>query len=157
MEQTEVQTIIEDKCWIVTQQGVKLGTVMRVDEVNGGVVFVHDNQRERFRSIGMLMSKYKCTFKHSKTNDETAPQHVVFGFPSDTAPFNTLIDARKRLPLYTKTASSKSYHAAGFYQVKYVNTWLLEFCPKLLTLDRNEFLGPFTDSNAATLTKGTHK
>lgn len=150
MEQTEVQTIIEDKCWIVTQQGIKLGTVMRVDEVDGGVVFVHNNQRERFRSIGMLMSKYKCTFKHESQSDgNDIAQSLVFGFPSDTTPFNPLIDARRKLPLYTKTVRSKSYYAAGYYQVKYVNTWLLEFCPKVLTLDRNEFLGPFTSKNAA--------
>ncbi|CAB4130099.1 hypothetical protein UFOVP116_269 [uncultured Caudovirales phage] len=149
MEQLEVQTIIEDKCWIVTHQGAKVGTVMRVDEVDGGVVFVHDNQRERFRSIASLMSKYNFNYKNSAVPALENKSNNIYGYPCCSQPHNTIIDARRKLPLYTTKPNSKSFHCAGYYYIKYRNNWYLEFCPKLLTLKRHEYTGPFTSKKEA--------
>lgn len=153
MEQTVVQTIIENKCWIVTNQGNKIGTVMSVDEVNGGVVFVHDNKRERFGSIASLMSKYNFNFKNSDSIKHPEITHTLFGFPCSGIPFNSIIDARRKLPLYTTKQHSKSFLCAGYYYVKYRENWFLEFCPKLITLKRHEYLGPFTNKSEATKSK----
>lgn len=161
MNQTIVQTIVENKCWIVTNQGHKIGTVMSVDEVDGGVVYVHDNKRERFGSIASLMSKYNYNFK--KVGSAPAPttqEPALFGVPCDVTPHNGVMDARRKLPLFTKTPTSKSYHAAGHYAVKYNSTWVLVFCPKFLSLKRHEFMGPFMSqahADAARPAQGQNK
>ena len=143
MEQTLIQTIVENKCWIVTNQGKKIGTVMSID-TKGGVVFVQDGKREKFGSIASLMTKYNFNFKNSAQHTtELKNEFFLFGFPCSSEPFNSVIDARKKLPLYTTSKKSKKFHAAGYYYVKYKEVWHLEFCPKLLTLSRHEFIGPF--------------
>jgi len=38
---------------------------------------------------------------------------------------------------------SKSYFCAGYYLVKFANNWAKAYCPKLITLQRYEFQGPF--------------
>ena len=34
-------------------------------------------------------------------------------------------------------------HCAGYYVVKYENGWTRSFCPKLVTLDKYEWVGPY--------------
>lgn len=45
---------------------------------------------------------------------------------------------------YTKTLTSKSRHAAGYWAISFVNGWSGSFCPKNATLDEYQHLGPFT-------------
>jgi hypothetical protein len=50
-----------------------------------------------------------------------------------------------KLPLYTKTNDSKSWFAAGYYRVSISGTWIVQYCPKLITLQRNKFEGPYNE------------
>ena len=34
-------------------------------------------------------------------------------------------------------------HCAGYYVVRYENGWTRSFCPKLVTLEKYEFFGPY--------------
>jgi hypothetical protein len=47
------------------------------------------------------------------------------------------------LPLYTKSAASKIYHCAGYYCVLFPKGWVLRYNPKLATLGKYEYTGPF--------------
>ena len=47
------------------------------------------------------------------------------------------------MPLWTHEPRSKSWYAAGWYQVKQGRSWTTEFCPKLITLQRYPYRGPF--------------
>jgi hypothetical protein len=47
------------------------------------------------------------------------------------------------LPIYTKSLKSKSYFCAGYYAVRFSNTWVKAYCPKLITLNRYEYAGPY--------------
>ena len=50
----------------------------------------------------------------------------------------------RKLPLYTKNNRSDSVHSAGYYIVLYpTNGWTRSFCPKLVTLEKYPFKGPF--------------
>ena len=50
---------------------------------------------------------------------------------------------KKKLPLFTKSKKSKSLYCAGYYIIKFEKGWVRSFCPKMLTLDRYPFKGPF--------------
>ena len=54
-----------------------------------------------------------------------------------------MFDVSRRLPLHTKSEKSNSYFCAGYYIVKFDKGWLRRDFPKLLTLTRNPYEGPF--------------
>jgi len=142
MNEMIAKPIVKNKMWIVEQYGNKVGNIMAVEE--GGFVYVHDNQREPFPNIKMIGAKYNITFaKVEKVKKEKLDVYDVYGFPTSTAPQNQVLDVQRYLPIYTKGTKSKSFFCAGYYIVKFTNTWVRAYCPKLITLNRYEYQGPF--------------
>lgn len=52
-------------------------------------------------------------------------------------------DEMSDLPLYTKTKTSKVHHCAGYYCIKFPKGWTSSFSPKLSTLQKYEYGGPW--------------
>lgn len=139
--------VVKNKFWVVEDQGTRIATIQAVED--GGFVYVHDDQRERFNSIKLLSKQYNIIFdKPVKKSKVKASLNNVHGFPTQTKPYNELYDVTRRLPVYTKTEKSKSYFCAGYYIVDIDNTWTKTYCPKLITLNRYPFRGPFTTQEA---------
>jgi hypothetical protein len=67
----------------------------------------------------------------------------VNNFPTSCTPYNTVLDVKRRLPLFTKSNKSKSLYCAGYYIIKFDKGWVKSFCPKLMTLEKYEYKGPF--------------
>lgn len=79
-------------------------------------------------------------------------QEHVFGYPvPKIETFKT--QERENLPCFTKTPTSKIYFAAGYYGINFDNGgWMESFTPKLSTLRKYEYIGPFktlTDAQLA--------
>lgn len=144
--------IIKDKFWVVENDGEQVATIQTTPS---GVTFVHNEKREKFVSIKMLKSKYNITIaKEQRIRKTSDISHDVYGFPCDQRPHNILLNVAKKLPVYSKTAKSKSLFCAGHYLVKYNTEYIHAYCPKLITLNRYEFLGPFlTKSDAKAYAK----
>ena len=140
--------IVDDKFWIVEHDGKKIATIQTTTH---GVVFVHNESREPFASIKTLCNKYDITIKEApKAKRKNTKQ--VDDYPCDVEPFNALYDVSKKIPVFTKEADSKSFFCAGHYLIKTNSTWIPTYCPKLILLNRSEFLGPFrtkTEMNEA--------
>jgi len=137
------KTVVKNKMWIVeAYTGTKVGNIMAVEE--GGFVYVHDDQREQFSSIKLLSKKYNIVFaKSEKVKREKQDVYDVYGFPTPNQPNNEVLDVQRYLPIYTKGAKSKSFFCAGYYIIKFSSTWVRAYCPKLITLNRYEYQGPF--------------
>ena len=137
---TKAKPIIKDKFWIVERDGDKIGTISVNDErfmfsSKEGVRFF-DNKRQLERKLGKTVFEVDDTIKVSL--DKT-----VHGFPSSTVPYNAMYDVKKSLPLFTKSAKSKSLYCAGYYIIRFEKGWVKSFCPKLITVERYETRGPF--------------
>ena len=144
---TIAKPIVKNKFWIVERDGEKLATIQAIDE-DGGYAYVHDDQREVFPTIKLLSSKYNIEFARAE-KIKTAVTNDIYGFPTGTRAHNALFDVQRYLPIYTKNVKSKSYFAAGYYSIKSNTTWIQQFCPKLITLNRYEYCGPFSTQAAA--------
>jgi hypothetical protein len=142
-DQTKQATpVVTNKFWIVESEGVKIGTVQTIDELNGGVVYVHGNKRERYPNIKILATEYNIKF--GKSVESVKPDsYDVYSYPSSFKPFNTVFDVSRKLPLFTKNEKSKSFYCAGYYLIKFSGTWVRTHCPKSITLSRYEYLGPY--------------
>jgi hypothetical protein len=134
--------VVKNKFWVVEDQGHRVATIQAVED--GGFVYVHDEQRERFNSIKLLSKQYNIVFDKTAKTSKTQPAgNNVYGYPTQAKPYNELYDVSRKLPVYTKTTKSKSYFCAGYYIVQFDSHWAKAYCPKLITLNRYPFRGPF--------------
>jgi hypothetical protein len=78
--------------------------------------------------------------KSSKTR---AVAKHVYDYPAAGRVHNPMWDVPQRLPVYTKTAKSKSWFAAGWYNVRKGRHWHTVLAPKLIVLQRYPYQGPF--------------
>ncbi len=142
MTELIAKPVVKNKFWIVEDAGTKIATIQAVEE--GGFAYVQNEQREMFPSIKLLSAKYNVQFvKAEKLKKEKLDVYDVYGFPTNSAPQNQVLDVQRYLPIYTKGTKSKSFFCAGYYIIKFSNTWVRAYCPKLITLNRYEYQGPF--------------
>lgn len=134
--------IVSERFWIVeSPEGAKVGTIQSNED--GTIAFIdgHKHEYDTFDdacdSLDLEIGKLDEPKKTEKTEWKSN------GYPTNTEPFNEIFNAKMQLPLYTKTKSSKSYYAAGYYIIRFEFAWAQAFCPKLVTLKRNEYAGPF--------------
>ncbi len=133
--------VVKNKYWIVEDNGTKIATIQAIDE--GGFAYVHDEQRERFPTIKLLSKKYNIIFDTARQIKNTSSDYDCYGFACSTKPYNQVWDVKRSLPVFSKEPKSKSLFCAGYYVVKYNNSWVGEFCPKNITVSRYEFHGPY--------------
>jgi hypothetical protein len=137
------KTIIADKFWIVEADGEKVAT-LRKNEDNRYVMSNYDGIKiyETKESLTKEFGKTFFTVKIVKEANTALPNEV-HGFATSTPPHNPLYDVKRKLPLFTKSEDSKSLYCAGYYTIKFEKGWVKSFCPKLITLQRYPYNGPF--------------
>jgi hypothetical protein len=137
----EAKPILENKFWIVEDAGVRIGTLSKDGE---GFLLSKKGEVSFFKDEGQLKKKFGKNFLVKKINNLTIEKdHTVYGYPCKGVPYNSMYDITKKLPLFTKSEKSKSVYCAGYYLIKFNVNWLKSFCPKLITVERNEYVGPF--------------
>lgn len=134
------KAIVKNKCWVVEDDGTKVGTIMANPR---GVVYQHDTQREQFTSLKMLSDKYNIIVDKTPPRKSITERNNVYGYPCEYKANNILWDVKHRLPIFTKGTKSKSFFCAGYYIVKFNNGWVKSYCPKLITLNRYPYAGPY--------------
>ena len=143
MTEIHAKPIIDDKFWIVEENGEKIAT-LRKNEDNRFVmsnetgVKIYQTKVDLTKEFG----KNFFTFKILKESNNALPNEV-HGYPTSTSPHNPLYDVKRKLPLFTKSEDSKSLYCAGYYTIKFEKGWVKSFCPKLITLQRYPYNGPF--------------
>jgi len=142
-DELHAKPIIEDRFWIVERGGEKFAT-LRKNEDNR---FILSNEMgfKIFDNRESLTKQYGKDFFIAKIVKEAMGSEVneVHGYPTSAAPHNPLYDVQKKLPLFTKSEDSKSHYCAGYYVIRFDKGWVKSFCPKLITLQRYNFKGPF--------------
>jgi hypothetical protein len=134
------RAVVKNKCWIVEDNGHQVGTILTNPQ---GVVYQHDQQREQFASLKLLSDRYNIIVDKTPPNKIITESNTVYGFPCEHKPNNILWDVKHRLPIFTKGSKSKSFFCAGYYIVKFNNGWVKSYCPKLITLNRYPYAGPY--------------
>ncbi len=135
------KSVLADKFWIVEKDGQKVGTIRSND---AGVTLTMGVQKLAFKQMEELQQKVNVDFSDKQLPSNAKVEHTVNDYPCKTEPYNGIFDLKRKLPLYTKTENSQSFFCAGYYCIEFENGWVPAFCPKLITLTRNTYLGPFT-------------
>ena len=153
----QAKPIIDDKFWIVEEDGVKIGTLRKNEDKfvfsNETGIRIFDNKKSITEQFGKDFFVAKIIKEAANAN----PQEV-HGFATSTSPHNAMYDIQKKLPLFTKSGDSKSLYCAGYYIIRFEKGWVKSFCPKLITLQRYEYKGPFkTDLEMKTMLSNANR
>jgi len=137
----KAKTIVENKFWILEEDnGKKVGTISLK---NNKVTAIINDTQQSFNNLDELSSRYNVAFNKKTKLAKLTPDMEVYDFTTAHTPFNALWHVERKLPIYTKTNKSNSYHCAGFYIIRFEHGWVKSFSPKLITLQRYEYKGPF--------------
>lgn len=140
----QAKPVLDNKFWLVEKDGDKFATLRKSEDKH----FVLSNEN------GVIVFKNKeHVLKEFGTNFFVAPEKKkkkeivkeVHNYPASCEPYNEMYDIKRKLPLFTKSKDSKSLYCAGHYIIKFNKGWVKSFCPKLITLQRYPYKGPFKD------------
>lgn len=131
--------VINKQYWILKQDDQKVGNIQADPD---GYRVTIQNKIAKYKTIPSLSRHENVEFE-KPTKPAKQPTNLVHGYSTGCRAYNALWDVRRRLPLFTKEAKSKSWHAAGWYLVKQHKTWKAVHNPKLIVLDRYNYQGPF--------------
>jgi hypothetical protein len=131
--------VIENKYWILKENDQKVGVV---EAVPGGFNVRLYNDESQYKTIRTIKNKTRIEFQPAPERKKPKAGYDVNGFATDATPYNAVYDVQKRLPMFTKKRKSKSWFAAGYYQIEVNGVWTTEFCPKLILLQRYPYMGP---------------
>ena len=142
---SKIKTVKDNTSWIITDDKDK-------NKVGSIVKHSPNEYAVRFKGTGKIFSKTDLVKSFgSQIFREDRPKflerdktNTVYDYERDCKPYNKMWYVKHKLPLYTKETKSKSYYCAGFYLIN-KKTWHEEFCPKLITLEKYKFHGPFVN------------
>ena len=138
----KAKPILKNKFWIIESDGQRIGTLSKQEDkrymyscATGTEYF---NDTKSFNTFIGNVNWDKTTI-----SDSSKQQKEIHGFSTSTSPFNIMYNVQKKLPLFTKSKKSKSLYCAGYYIIKFDKGWVRSFCPKLVTLEKYPYKGPF--------------
>ena len=137
---------ITDKSWLVlADDGIQ--HVALLSEQKDKLILIAKNVKTVFNNRAELQDFFaEDVFKNVVTDEKKEKvEYFVKGYPVDhDSPFEAdPAKIKNDLPLYTKTATSTVYYAAGYYCLDFPKGWMHSFCPKLETLETHGYKGPF--------------
>jgi hypothetical protein len=139
----KAKPILKDKFWIIEQNGSNVGTLSVSEDQylyscdTGTHMYTNPSQLNKALGGNILWSE--------SISDAEESDNIAYEYPTSTKPHNIIWDVKQKLPLFTKSEKSKSLYAAGYYIIRFEKGWVKSFCPKLITIQRYEFKGPFKD------------
>jgi hypothetical protein len=139
---TKTKVLVPNKFWIVEQGGEKIATLSKE---KSGYTLLSRGQRYDLHDLTEIKERFGITIDSldapaAKKKDVA---NEIDGFPVNGKAYNPLWNVQKKLPIYAKSVKSKSLYCAGYYVIKFRKGWVKSFCPKLITLERYPFKGPY--------------
>lgn len=142
------KTLIPEKEWLVRNSFGKIGSISKNKL---GYEFLFKGHIVPFKSLSEIGDALgDVNFEDGDGLTVESIDYSIYGFPCDSKPFDPVYDVKRKLPIFIKNEQSKSQHCAGYYIIKFRKGWVKSFCPKLISLDRYDFAGPFRTDEEAT-------
>lgn len=139
--------IIDKQFWILQRDNEKVGNI---EACAGGYQVKINDQVAQFKTIRLAASAINIKFEPAVRVPQTKRiTDAVHGYPVAGRAYNPMWDVPQQLPIYTKSAKSKSWFAAGWYNVRRGRNWRTVLAPKLIVIQRYPYQGPFLTQEEA--------
>jgi hypothetical protein len=137
--------VVKNQFWIVTDGKEKVGNV--IADGSGFEVKLNGN-KTHFKNTNAIKKQTKIEFETIKIDKHK--KEVPFNeYPTTKKVFNSILDIKRKVHLFTKTQKSKCFHAAGWYVLYQGEEPAVTFCPKYIFIQRYEYVGPFKTEDEA--------
>jgi hypothetical protein len=134
--------LIPNKEWILKENGEKIGSISKNKK---GYNLLRKGEKLSLKEpseVGIELPTKKIS-----SSIEIQQPYTIYDYPCSGKPYGPIYNIVKKLPIFTKSLKSKSHFCAGFYIIKFRKGWVKSFCPKLITLERYPYYGPFKTDN----------
>lgn len=145
MTELVAKPIVKNQFWIVTDGEKKVGNI---EANNAGYGVQVNGTFLQFNNTDEIKKKAHIRFEPLKSNKTKASMPYP-EYPTTARTYNSILDIKRGLHLFTKTKKSKCLHAAGYFVIDQNGTKQVVFCPKYIFIQRYEYSGPYkTESEA---------
>lgn len=147
--------IVKNKFWILEDAGVKRGIIRYVSD---DIYNLTQNEKTENISLDEVKSRFGNNILSSVSKPVTRTTNKsdekVNDYPCKHTPFNhtTMEVVDKEIDTYTKTEKSKVRYAAGYFGLHFTGVWRKAYSPKIDTLNKYTFVGPFKTPDEADAT-----
>lgn len=131
--------VVKNQFWIVTDGNEKVGNVLA--EGSGFAVKLNGSKThfENTRAIERITNiKFENVSKHKNQQTEHFKE-----YPTTNKVYNSMLDVKRKLHLFTKTLKSKCYYVAGWFLIQQGDEMKPVLCPKYIFIQRYSYQGPF--------------
>lgn len=140
-----VKVLVPNKEWLIRDETTKIGGVSKDRK---GYAFYKGGRKTTFKSLAEINRAFGTALSEEsvkKIKEEAAENknYAIYDYPCSSKPSVPVYNVKRKLPLFSKNDKSKSRYCAGYYVIKFRKGWVKSFCPKLITLDRYPYQGPF--------------
>jgi len=132
--------VIPNQYWILKQDDRKVGNIEAGPD---GFQLRLNNSVQQFKTLSTIKQQVHISFEPVIERTQPTVTNQVNGYHTTSFPYNAIFDVKHQVPLWTRDERSKSWYAAGWYKVKKGRSWSVAECPKLITLERYSYQGPF--------------
>jgi hypothetical protein len=148
------KAVIPNQYWILKQDDRKIGNI---ESAPGGFQVRINDRIEVFKNINTIKRRINIDFEPAVRKVAREATDSVYGYPTTHTPHNAVYDVRHQVPLYTREPRSKSWYAAGWFRIRQGRSWSVTECPKLITLERYQYQGPFRSREEAEANELAHQ
>ena len=135
---------ITETSWLVIADDTRVGLLT---ETRNQYLLIMRGEKQRFLDRKEVVSYFKeDVFNIAADSVEDGEEERSFYISGYPVNFMNPIESSMtttNLPLFRKKESSNVYYCAGYYCIKFSDTWLQAYCPKLSTVQSYEYIGPF--------------
>lgn len=144
MKSLIAKPIIKNQYWLITNGIEKVGNVTLN---NLGYTLTINGNNKFFNNKEELKKQTNIKFQ---TLTFTKKVNIPFAeYPTSGRVYNSMMDIKKKLHLYTKTRKSKCIYAAGWFVMEFNNVKKIVLCPKYIFIQRYKYSGPFKTKQEA--------
>jgi len=137
--------VIKNQYWIVTDGKQKVGNV--VAKGSGFQVKIGQEKKE-YPNTKSISNKENIEFVPLK-KPEKKNSNPYSTYPTVGKVFNSVLDVKRKIHLFTKTAKSRCYYAAGWFAIRQGQELSTVLCPKYIFVQRYECYGPYATKTEA--------
>ena len=138
--------VVKNQFWIVTNGKEKVGNVLA--DGSGFEVRLHGN-KSHYKNTSAIKRKTNIEFETVQKVDKTTHDLPFKVYPTTAKVFNSMLDIKRKLHLFTTGTKSKCYHAAGWFVIQQGSEKTTVFCPKYIFIQRYPYQGPFKTEDEA--------
>jgi hypothetical protein len=132
--------VVKNQFWIVTDGKEKVGNVL----ANGSGFEVKLNgNKSHYKNTTAIKRKTNIQFESVEKVNKSKHDLPFKVYPTTDKVYNSMLDIKRKLHLFTTANKSKCYHAAGWFNIQQGSETETVFCPKYIFIQRYPYQGPF--------------